>query len=124
VSIAHSHELMADEPSGPVADAFADVEAGHISYLTRGGHPVAALVSVGELAELQAAHDAVEVAEVEAIRTRPGPQIPHDVIEAMIDADDATHDAMAAALDAHDGEDVSPAVVRVMWQAVQDQSHA
>jgi hypothetical protein len=42
----------------------------------------------------------------------------------MIDADDATHDAMAAALDAHDGEDVSPAVVRVMWQAVQDQSHA
>ena len=123
MSIVHSHELTADQPTGPVADAFADVEAGHISYLTRDGHPIVALVSVGELAQLQAAHDAIEVAEAEAIRARQGPQIPHDVIEAMIEADDATHDAMAAALDAHNGEDVSPEAVRVMWQAAQGRSH-
>jgi len=32
--------------------------------------------------ELQAVHDDVDVAEAEALRARPGPRIPHDVIEA------------------------------------------
>jgi antitoxin (DNA-binding transcriptional repressor) of toxin-antitoxin stability system len=118
VSLTHSHELAAGEPTGPVADALAEAEAGEISYLTRDGHAVAALVSVGELDELRAVHDAVEVAETEAIRARPGPQIPHGVIEEMMDADDPTHDAMAAALDARAGEDVRPEAVRMIWEAI------
>jgi antitoxin (DNA-binding transcriptional repressor) of toxin-antitoxin stability system len=118
VSLTHSHELTAGEPTGPVADALAEAEAGQISYLTRDGHPVAALVSVGELNELRAVHDAVEVAETEAIRARPGPQIPHGVIEEMIDADDLTHDAMAAALDVRAGEDLPPEAVRAMWEVI------
>jgi hypothetical protein len=118
VSLTHSHELAAGEPTGPVADALAEAEAGEISYLTRDGHAVAALVSVGELDELRAVHDAVEVAETEAIRARPGPQIPHGVIEEMMDADDPTHDAMAAALDARAGEDVLPEAVRAIWEVI------
>ena len=38
VSIAHSHELTTGQPTGPVAEAFADVEAGHI-YWTNMGNP-------------------------------------------------------------------------------------
>jgi antitoxin (DNA-binding transcriptional repressor) of toxin-antitoxin stability system len=124
VGLTHSHELAAQEPTGPVADALAEAEAGQISYLTRDGHPVAALVSVGELAELQAVHDAVDVAEAEALRARPGPRIPHDVIEEMMDADDLAHGAMGAALDARAGQDVPPAAVRAMWQVIKTRDRA
>lgn len=120
----HSHELTAAEPTGPVADALADAEAGHISYLTREGQPVAALVSMGELAELQAAQDAAVFAETEALRARPGPQIPHDVIEEMMAADDRAHDAMAAALDARADEDLPPEAVRAIWEAIRARSRA
>ncbi len=113
-----AHELRAHEPTGPVAAALADAEAGEISYLTRGGQPVAAVVSMGQLAEFQAAQDSRDVAEAEVIRARPGPRIPHDVIEAMMDASDETHDAMAAALDASAGEDLSPDSVRALWETV------
>jgi hypothetical protein len=68
----------------------------------------------GESARLVA--DAV--AQAESIRTRPGPLIPHDVVEAMMGADDEVHDAMAAALDAHARENLSPDSVRAMWEAV------
>jgi hypothetical protein len=118
VSLTHSHELTAGEPTGPVADALAEAEAGEISYLTRDGHAVAALVSVGELAELQAVHEAADIAEAEAIRARPGPRIPHDVVEEMMAADDPAHDAMGAALDARQAEDVPPEEVRAMWEAI------
>jgi hypothetical protein len=57
--------------------------------------------------------------EAEAIRARPGPRIPQNVIEAMMDADDEAHDAMAAALDGRASDDVPPDSVRVMWEAVQ-----
>ena len=124
MSLTHSHELTAGEPTGPVADALAEAEAGEISYLTRDGHAIAALVSVAELDELRASHDAVAIAEAEAIRARPGPQIPHDVIEEMMDADDLAHDAMAAALDARAGEDVPPKAVRAMWDAIKARSPA
>jgi hypothetical protein len=58
------------------------------------------------------------IAEAESIRSRPGPLIPNDVVEAMMDADDGAHDAMAAALDAHARENLSPDSVRAMWEAV------
>jgi antitoxin (DNA-binding transcriptional repressor) of toxin-antitoxin stability system len=119
---AHAHELRAGEPVGPVADAVAEAEAGEISYLTRDGQPVVALVSVGELAALQASQDAHDIAEAESIRSRPGPLIPQDVIEAMMGADDEIHDAMAAALDAQAGADLPPDSVRAMWEAVRARS--
>ena len=122
MSRAHVHELRPGEPVGPVADALAEAEAGEISYLARDGQPVAALVSVDELAELQAAQDARDIAEAELISARPGPLIPQDVIEAMMDADDEAHDAMAAALDAHAAENLPPASVRAMWEAVKARS--
>lgn len=119
---AHAHELRPGEPVGPVADALAEAEAGEISYLTRDGRPVVALVSVGELTELQAAQDARDIAEAGSIRSRPGPLIPQDVIEAMMGADDDVHDAMAAALDAQAGEDLPPDSVRAIWEAVRARS--
>jgi antitoxin (DNA-binding transcriptional repressor) of toxin-antitoxin stability system len=114
----HSYELRAGEPTGPVADALAEAEDGQISYLTRGGRPVAALVSISELTELQAVQDARDIAVAEAIGVLPGPRIPQDVIAAMMDADDAVHDAMAAVLDSWAGQDVSPDAVRDMWEAI------
>jgi antitoxin (DNA-binding transcriptional repressor) of toxin-antitoxin stability system len=122
MSIAHSYELRPGELAGPVADALAQAEAGQVSYLTRDGHPVAALVSIGHLTELQEAQDARDIAKAQAIRARPGPQIPQDVIEAMMDADDETHDAMAAALDGSAGDDVPPDSVRAMWEAVKGET--
>jgi len=118
MTLAHAHELRPGEPSGPVADALAEAEAGEIAYLTRDGEPVAALISVGELTELQAVQDARDIAEAEAIRSRPGPLIPQDVVEAMMSADDEAQDAMAAALDAHAGKHLPPDSVRAMWDAV------
>jgi antitoxin (DNA-binding transcriptional repressor) of toxin-antitoxin stability system len=55
MTLAHAHELRPGEPAGPVAEALAEAEAGEISYLTRDGEPVVALISVGELTELQVA---------------------------------------------------------------------
>jgi hypothetical protein len=69
-----------------------------------------------------AAQDARDIAEAEAIRWHPAPRIPHDVIVAMMDADDDVHDAMAAALDSRASEDVPPDAVRDMWEAVKASS--
>jgi antitoxin (DNA-binding transcriptional repressor) of toxin-antitoxin stability system len=118
MSTGYAYELPAGKPDDALADALADVEAGRISYLTRHGQPVAALVPVDELVELQHALDLVDLAEVETIKARGGPQIPHDVVEAMMAADDATHDAMAATLDARDSEHVSPDEVRAIWEMI------
>jgi antitoxin (DNA-binding transcriptional repressor) of toxin-antitoxin stability system len=122
MTLAHGHELRPHELNGPVADALAEAEAGQISYLTRDGHPVAALLSIGQLTELQAAQDARDIAEAESIRARSGPLIPQDVVEAMMDAEDEAHDAMAAALDARADEGLSPDSVRAVWQAVRSRS--
>jgi antitoxin (DNA-binding transcriptional repressor) of toxin-antitoxin stability system len=110
--------LPAGEPGGAVAEALAEVEAGQIAYLTRAGQPVAALVPPTELAELQQTSDFAAIAEVQAVRARPGPRIPHEVVEAMMDADDATHDAMAAALDARAGENLPPGEVSALWETI------
>lgn len=107
---------------GAVGDALAEAEAGEISYLTRDGEPVVALISIGELAELQAAQDARDIADAESISSRPGPSIPQDVIDAMMSADDLTHDAMAEALDARASEDLPPDSVRAMWEALRARS--
>ncbi len=114
----HAHELPPDQPGGPVAAALAEVEAGQIAYLTRAGRPVAALVPVAELAELQQSSDTATVAEAHTIRATPGPRIPHEVVEAMMAADDATHDAMAAALDARTGQDLPPEQVTALWETI------
>jgi hypothetical protein len=36
----------------------------------------------------------------------------------MMDADDPAHDAMAAALDARNGEDLPPEAVRALWETI------
>jgi antitoxin (DNA-binding transcriptional repressor) of toxin-antitoxin stability system len=118
VSAGHVHDLPAGEPSGAVAEALAEVEAGQIAYLTRAGQPVAALVPVTELAQLQHASDTAAIGEAEAVQARPGPRIPHEVVEAMMGADEATHDAMAAALDARAGEDLPPEQVTALWETI------
>ena len=107
-----------------MAEALAEVEAGRIAYLTRAGQPVAALVPPTELAELQQTSDSAAIAEAQAIQARPGPRIPHEVVEAMMDADDATHDAMAAALDARAGEDLPPDEVTALWETVRTRRSA
>ena len=101
-----------------MAEALAEVEAGQIAYLTRAGQPVAALVPVTELAELQHTSDSAAIAEAQAIRARPGPRIPHHVVEAMMGADEATHDAMAAALDVRAEEDLPPEQVTALWDTI------
>jgi antitoxin (DNA-binding transcriptional repressor) of toxin-antitoxin stability system len=118
MSTGYAHELPVGEPDGAVADALAEVGAGEIAYLTRGGEPIAALVPIAELAELQHALDAAEIAEADAMRRHPGARIPHEIVEAMMAADDGVHDAMAAALDARAGEDVSPDEVRAIWETI------
>jgi antitoxin (DNA-binding transcriptional repressor) of toxin-antitoxin stability system len=124
MGVGHAHELQAGEPVGAVAEALAEVEAGQIAYLTRAGQPVAALVPVGELVELQHMSDSAATAKAQEIKARPGPRIPHEVVEAMMDADDATHDAMAAALDAHAGEDLPPEQVAALWETVRSRRGA
>ena len=118
VTAGQPHEWPLDQPGRAVANALAEVEAGQIAYLTRAGRPVAALVPVTELAELQRASDSTTIAEAQAVRARRGPRIPHEVVEAMMSADDATHDAMATILDARSGDDLPPDEVRVIWETI------
>jgi antitoxin (DNA-binding transcriptional repressor) of toxin-antitoxin stability system len=118
MSAGHAYELPGQESDAAVAEALAVVQAGQIAYLTSAGQPIAALVPLGELTELQHAADALAVAEARAIASRPGPQIPHVVIEAMMNADDVTHDAMTAALDARAEQDMSPDEVSVLWESI------
>jgi prevent-host-death family protein len=118
VSAGHAHELPAGEPGATVAEALAEVEAGETVYLTRAGRPIAALVPITELAELQHAFDSAAIADALQIGARPGPRIPHQVVEAMMSADDAAHDAMAGALDARADEDLPPDEVTAIWEAI------
>jgi len=118
MSAGHAYELPVEEPDAAVAEALAEVQAGQIAYLTRAGQPIAALVPPGELTALQHAADAHAIAEAHAVAARPGPQIPHVVLEAMMTADDATHDAMAAALDAHAEQTMSADEVVALWEMI------
>ena len=56
--------------------------------LTEHGRPVAAIISVTDLEELQR-QDAADLAECRAIKTRSGPGVPHEQFMAMLEAEDA-----------------------------------
>lgn len=58
--------------------------------LTEHGTPVAAIVSMAELEELQHAQDAADLALCQAVKARSRDDgVPHDEFMAMLDAEDA-----------------------------------
>ncbi|MHB1474604.1 MAG: type II toxin-antitoxin system Phd/YefM family antitoxin [Dermatophilaceae bacterium] len=57
--------------------------------LTEHGTPVAAIISVEELAELQAAVDAADIAAAAAVKATGESGIPHENVLAVLDALDA-----------------------------------
>jgi len=60
--------------------------------LTEHGTPVAALISVDELAELQATADAVDIAAAARVKAEGHLGIPHEDVMSMFDAlDEADH---------------------------------
>jgi prevent-host-death family protein len=61
--------------------------------ITEHGRPVAAIVSVDELAELQAAADAADAALAARVRASGEPGIPHEQVMAALDALDAAEAA-------------------------------
>jgi prevent-host-death family protein len=64
--------------------------------LTEHGTPVAAIISVDELAELQAAVDAADLATAAQIKASGQPTFPHDEVMAAMDALDAADEAESA----------------------------
>jgi prevent-host-death family protein len=52
------------------------------------GEPVAVLISIDELDELQRAQDAADIARCEAIKARNEPGMPHEEFMAALDAED------------------------------------
>jgi prevent-host-death family protein len=73
--------------------------------LTEHGHPVAAIISVEDLAELQAAADEADVAAAAAVQADRETGIPHAEVEAALDAMDA---ADAASSDEHAAAILAP----------------
>jgi prevent-host-death family protein len=61
--------------------------------LTEHGKPVAAIISVEELAELQAAVDAADLAAARAVMATGHPSLPNDQVMAALDALDAADQA-------------------------------
>jgi prevent-host-death family protein len=61
--------------------------------LTEHGKPVAAIISVEELAELQAAVDAADVAAAQAVLATNHPGFSHEQVMAALDALDAADQA-------------------------------
>jgi prevent-host-death family protein len=61
--------------------------------LTEHGRPVAAIVAVDELAQMQAAVDAADLAAAAAVKAAGRPGIAHDRVVALMDALDAADDA-------------------------------
>jgi len=66
--------------------------------LTEHGKPVAAIISVEELAELQAAADAADLAAAATVRSSGHPGLAHEQVMAAIDALDAADQAGTPAL--------------------------
>ncbi|HEX5495791.1 MAG TPA: type II toxin-antitoxin system prevent-host-death family antitoxin [Mycobacteriales bacterium] len=59
--------------------------------LSDGGTPVAAIISIADLEEMQQAQDAADLALCQAIKANfTGPGIPHEEVMAMLEAEDAT----------------------------------
>jgi len=65
--------------------------------LTEHGTPVAAIISVEELAELQAAVDAADIAVAAEVKANAQVGIPHEQVMAALDALDAADQADSAA---------------------------
>jgi prevent-host-death family protein len=65
--------------------------------LTEHGTPVAAIISVEELAELQAAVDAADIAVAAEVKASAQAGIPHEQVMAALDALDAADQADSAA---------------------------
>ena len=61
--------------------------------LTEHGKPVAAIISVEELAELQAAVEAADLAAAQAVLAADHPSFPHEQVMAAFDAMDAADQA-------------------------------
>jgi prevent-host-death family protein len=61
--------------------------------LTEHGRPVAAIISVEELAELQAAVDAADLAAAQAVQEGGHPGFPHEAVMAALNALDAADQA-------------------------------
>jgi prevent-host-death family protein len=57
--------------------------------ITEAGTPVAALISIDELDELQQGRDAVDLARCRQVKARSGPGLPHEEFMALIEAEDA-----------------------------------
>ena len=65
--------------------------------LTEHSPPVAAIISVEELAELQAAVDVADIAAAAEVKANPQAGIPHEQVMAALDALDAADQADCAA---------------------------
>jgi prevent-host-death family protein len=63
--------------------------AGEHVILTVDDAPVAAIISIQELRELQAAQDAADIAQCLRSEANPGPRYPHEEVLALLAADDA-----------------------------------
>lgn len=85
--------------------------------LTEHGRPVAAIISVEELAELLHAQDTADVALAESLKARGG-WVPHELAEQMIEADDAPFDAMSRAIIARTGDEIPLDELTAMWDAI------
>jgi prevent-host-death family protein len=57
--------------------------------LTEHGEPIAVLISVAELDELQHAQDLADIALCEAIKAKNQPGLPHDEFMAALDAEES-----------------------------------
>ena len=64
--------------------------------LTEHGTPVAAIISIEELAAMQAAVDAADLAAVASVKARAQAGIPHEQVTAAFDALDAADRATSA----------------------------
>ena len=57
--------------------------------ITEHGTPVAAIISMDELEELQQGRDAVDLARCRQIKAHSGPGLPHEEFMALLEAEDA-----------------------------------
>ena len=64
--------------------------------LTEHGKPVAAIISVEELAELQAALDSADLVAAQSVLAADQPSFPHEKVMAALDAMDAADQAETA----------------------------
>jgi len=82
MAAAHAFELPPH--SGAPAEAIDAAAGGEVVYLTRNGHPFAAIVPADVAAEFEAAEDAEDIAAALAAREELGEPIPADKLWAEL----------------------------------------